>query len=276
MAESMPQIKSLTTLQEIKNVQVVEEQVWNSPPIPEHQKYTAIQNGGILLGAYQEDILIGFLYSFPGYQEGTIYLCSHMLGILPPFRKSGLGQKMKEKQRELALQKGYSLITWTFDPLESVNSFLNIHKLRGITGSYLENHYGKLNDSLNQGMPTDRFLVEWWINSEHVNKDSTEFPLNDFKILIETEIDEFGFPYIVTNENHNQKLEHHVQYLIPIPENFQQLKRDRPELAMEWRLKTRVEFQRLLSKGYVAIDLERDPEKAVSYYIFSMKNRLSI
>ncbi|MBM7663029.1 putative GNAT superfamily acetyltransferase [Bacillus mesophilus] len=270
----MLHIKTLTTLQEVKSVQAVEEQVWNSPSIPEHQIYTAIQNGGILLGAYLDNNLIGFLYSFPGYKEGSIYLCSHMLGILPGYRKSGIGHQLKEKQRELALQKGYSLITWTFDPLESVNAYLNIHKLKGITGSYLENHYGNLNDSLNQGMPTDRFLVEWWINSKHVNDENTNsLSINEYKALIAIEQDKLGFPYIV--DTYNQELSQN-HYLVPVPENFQQIKKDRPELAMEWRLETRTQFQKLLSKGYVAADIRRESKNGVSYYVFSLKNSLSI
>lgn len=268
----MYQIRPLTSLKDIENVQAVEVQIWGNPPIPEHQIYTAIYNGGILLGAFNEERLIGFQYSFPGYKEGTVYLCSHMLGVLPDYRKTGLGKMLKEYQRKLAIEMGYELIVWTFDPLESINAYLNIHKLKGVTGSYLENHYGNLNDSLNKGLPTDRFLVEWWINSGHVRdkRDNCQDLTNS---LLQTNIDEWDSPIITVSKSVKPV---HDAYTVPIPEDFQLLKKRNPNLAMEWRLKTRVIFQQLLSKDYVAVDLIRKPEQAVSYYVFKRKNHVNL
>src|SRR5699024_12323394 len=100
-------------------MQRVEAQVWKMDPIPIHQTFTALQNGGIILGAFDNKKLIGFLNSFPGFIRGNTHLCSHMLGILPEYRTVGLGEKMKLKQAKLAREAGYSLISWTFDQLES-------------------------------------------------------------------------------------------------------------------------------------------------------------
>ncbi|WP_246939376.1 GNAT family N-acetyltransferase [Bacillus pinisoli] len=269
----MYDIRSLTSLDEIKQVQSIEEQVWNTQPIPDHQIYTVIHNGGILLGAYDGDQLIGFLYSFPGYKNGMVYLCSHMLGILPSYRKGGLGERMKKYQLKLAKSMGYTLITWTFDPLESVNAYLNIHKLQGITESYLENHYGNLNDSLNQGLPTDRFIVEWWINSTHVNE-TRMITTKDCKSLLQTRVQEAGLP-VITSINNNKNLVEEC-YIVPIPDDFQGMKRKDPELAIEWRLRTRMIFQQLFSSGYVAVNLERKSELAISNYLFVKKENVEI
>jgi predicted GNAT superfamily acetyltransferase len=119
-------IKLLKTLEEVRDMEKLERDVWKMDPIPNHQTLTAAKNGGILLGAYAGDEIVGFNYGFPGFRSPNVYLCSHMTGVYPNYQKRGLGRLLKEKQHETALEYGYSLITWTFDPLESLNANLNL------------------------------------------------------------------------------------------------------------------------------------------------------
>lgn len=60
-------------------------------------------NGGLLLGAFIGDKIVGFSYSFPGYVNGKVYLCSHTLGIHPDYQTRGIGKTLKEKQSEWAI-----------------------------------------------------------------------------------------------------------------------------------------------------------------------------
>ena len=269
----MFQYKRLLDIEEMKLIQSIEQQVWNAMSTPIHQTYTAAKNGGLVLGAYHGDELIGFQYSFPGFKDGKSYLCSHMLGILPAYRKSGVGKELKLYQRKLAREMGYSLIVWTFDPLESVNAYLNLHKLKGIGASYLENYYGSMSDSLNEGMPTDRFLVEWWINSEHTSQAHDVHCDKLNKKNVETKLDENGFPYILADQvlNFDQEV-----ILIPIPENIQQMRKRLPELALEWRYKTRLWLQTLSQNGYVAVDVLRNVSEHTSSYIFRKRELLKL
>ena len=64
--------------------------------------------------------------------------------------------------------QGIDLITWTFDPLEARNAWLNFGKLGAVCNTYLRNVYGNLQDGLNAGLPSDRLQVDWWIGSEWV------------------------------------------------------------------------------------------------------------
>jgi predicted GNAT superfamily acetyltransferase len=91
-----------------------------------------------------------------------------MLGVLPAYRNSGIGRKLKLRQREDAMARGIALIEWTFDPLELKNAFLNIEKLGAIVRRYHENQYGHTGSPLHGGLPTDRCYAEWWINSPRV------------------------------------------------------------------------------------------------------------
>ncbi|WP_085522494.1 GNAT family N-acetyltransferase [Tuberibacillus sp. Marseille-P3662] len=267
-------IQRLTKLDDIQDIQTIEADVWNMNPIPIHQTYTVAQNGGIILGAYDQNRLVGFLYSFPGFKNGHPYLCSHMLGIHPDYQMTGLGERMKLRQKEEAINMGYELITWTFDPLESVNGYLNLHKLCSIGAVYLKNHYGEMNDKLNKGLPTDRFLIEWWLKSDYLKKQRSETS-SAASPLLETELNRDAQPFIYRDliETFDSSVE---AWLVPIPNQFQSIKKSHAELARDWRLKTRTAFQLLLANGFVAVDFVRQKQSKTSYYIFKKRQQLSL
>lgn len=253
-------IERLVSMKSLHQMQQVEEEVWQMSANPVHQTYTASKNGGVLLGAFDGAKMIGFLYSFAGFNGSHSYLCSHMLGILPDYRKIGLGKQMKRKQAEIARELGYTMITWTFDPLESRNAYLNLHKL-GATGVYYkQNYYGSMHDQLNQGLPTDRIQIEWYIN-ETASVLNPKVDAN--RILIDT--NEKGIPVSKWDSFTSDK----DAWFVAIPENFQSLKRTNIELAIKWRQLTSEGFQFLFDQGYKAKDLVRDQSRQVSYYYFS-------
>jgi predicted GNAT superfamily acetyltransferase len=111
--------------------------------------------GGLVLGAFDNDKLVGFLSAIPGIRNGTPYWHSHMLAVTATHRDSGIGTQLKSAQREHALQQGIRLIEWTFDPLVSRNAYLNIEKLGVIVRRYFPSFYG--GDS-------DRLIAEWWLD----------------------------------------------------------------------------------------------------------------
>jgi predicted GNAT superfamily acetyltransferase len=120
--------------------------------------------GGQVFGAYDGDQMVAFCLAIPGLKpDGTAYLHSHMLGVLPEYQNSGLGRRLKEHQRENALARGIRLIEWTFDPLEVKNAYFNIARLGAIVRRYTRNQYGITSSPLAGGLPTDRCVAEWWI-----------------------------------------------------------------------------------------------------------------
>ncbi|GKV57582.1 hypothetical protein NCCP2222_35290 [Sporosarcina sp. NCCP-2222] len=257
-------IRKLTTIEEVHLIKPLEEKVWQSATVPLHQLYTAIQNGGLLIGAFDEDRLIGFSYSFPGFRNGSVFLCSHMLGIDPDYRSQGIGRKLKEKQLIEAEQMGYELIVWTYDPLESRNAYLNLAKLHGICSTYLENWYGEMADGLNQGLPSDRFKVEWWIRSARVQTAWTPDGIQ-FERPCSISYTASGQPQIreVAGQLHSSA----DGYEIPVPSNIQELKKLEPSLAYNWRMQLRDIFQQLFSDGYAAVGVRRsDSEEGICYY----------
>jgi predicted GNAT superfamily acetyltransferase len=111
--------------------------------------------GGLVLGAFEQSTLIGFLSAIPGVRDGKPYWHSHMLAVAASHRDSGIGTQLKLAQKDHALQRGIHLIEWTFDPLVSRNAYLNIEKLGVIVRRYFPSFYG--DDS-------DRLIAEWWLH----------------------------------------------------------------------------------------------------------------
>ncbi|MBP1970775.1 putative GNAT superfamily acetyltransferase [Virgibacillus natechei] len=258
-------IRTLTTMEELHHMKEVETAVWQMSPLPVHQTFTAINNGGIILGAFDGKTMIGFLYSFAGFDGHVPYLCSHMLGILPAYRTAGLGVKMKLKQAELARNMGYQMITWTFDPLESRNAYLNLHKL-GATGSiYKENYYGSMTDELNQGLPTDRIHIKWDINKNHT---ASNIPFTKEKLLLDTSPK--GSP-LITDIFYSNPFKTAEDLYMAIPSNFQEIKQADFQLAKKWRMETRKVFQALFENGYQARDLIKGHTGKLNYYAFTHK-----
>lgn len=261
-------IRNLQTAKELEEVRRLEAMIWSmEDSVPVNQSAAAVKNGGFILGAFYKNELIGFQYSFPGYDRNKVYLVSHSLGIHPDYRKFGIGEKLKIAQKETALEMGYDRITWTYDPLETVNGNLNIHKLGAIAKEYIPNVYGEMADNLNAGIPTDRFLVEWHLNEQnkvnvkHVYVKEANIPY----ALYTNEIDNFPFP-----EKTDLSL-HDPHIFVPVPAQFQEIKRADLQLAKKWREKTGEVFSHYLSQGWVVSDLVKD-NRHIGQYLYLLEN----
>lgn len=111
--------------------------------------------GGLVLGAFDNGRLVGFLSAIPGIRNGTSYWHSHMLAVTSSQRDTGIGTQLKLAQKDAALRRGIRLIEWTFDPLVSRNAYLNIEKLGVIVRRYYAEFYGD---------GSDRLIAEWWLD----------------------------------------------------------------------------------------------------------------
>lgn len=260
--DGMAVIKELKTMDELAMVQDIEQQIWEQVPVPLHQTYTAVKNGGIMLGAFEGGDIVGFSYGFAGFKDGKTFLCSHMLGIRPAHRSRKIGEQLKWRQREIAIAKGYNLIRWTFDPLETRNAYLNLTKLNGICNTYIENCYGEMKDGINKGLPSDRFEVNWHLESPHVSVRPRQAPEDAVPL---NAVGENGSGLPVYTEGEVGDLDAPA-YALAVPKEFQQLKADDPGLALDWRMKTREKFGSLFTAGYSAVHLQ--PYEFHAEYVF--------
>ena len=252
------EIRELHDPDEIKKLEEIQRLAWGGEEIvvPHHIMIAAREVGGILLGAYHRSRLIGYVFGFPGEFKGFRCIYSHQLAVIPEYQNHGIGSLLKLKQREYALNKGYRLIVWTYDPLRSKNAMLNINKLGTITDTYLINHYGALTDALNRGIDTDRFMVEWWIDSNWYYRRVRYKYIEDtgFKpcIYLRSEKRDGDIRPLIEDECNSEYVG------IEIPSDIDNAGADILSIKRIWRESTRAAFISYFEKGY----------KVFGYYLY--------
>jgi predicted GNAT superfamily acetyltransferase len=164
-------IRRCLTLEEFHACVELQREVWGEEPLevePRTMFVVAAHTGGQVIGAFADDLLIGFILAVAGVRDGRPYLHSHMAAIREAYRNQGIGRKLKLFQREEALQCGIAWIEWTFDPLEVRNAHFNLNRLGAVCRKYLPNLYGVTTSPLHRGLRTDRLLAEWYLEEPNV------------------------------------------------------------------------------------------------------------
>lgn len=185
VAEKNITVRQCTKVEEFQACVALQKEVWkfsDADLMPVRLFVVANKIGGQIIGSFDGDTLVGFALSIPGSREGHSYLHSQMLAVRESYRNYGLGRRMKLAQRDEALQRGFRLMEWTFDPLEIKNAYLNIEKLGAITRRYSINQYGNSSSPLQGGLPTDRLVAEWWFDSDRVKSLLQSGTRSSFKI----------------------------------------------------------------------------------------------
>src|ERR1051325_4352533 len=184
-------IRKCVGIDELNACVALQKEVWNFSDldlIPLRMFVVSQKIGGQTIGAFYGDDLVGFAFSIPGSRNGHAYLHSHMLAVRDSFRNHGLGRKLKLAQRDDAIQQGFDLLEWTFDPLEIKNAHLNLSRLGAIVRRYSVNHYGHSSSPLQGGLPTDRLVAEWWLRSKRVVNLLEEKQLPEFQTVTRIEV----------------------------------------------------------------------------------------
>jgi len=245
-------IRSCEGFDELEACVQLEIETWGYDPtdiIPRKSFLLGQKIGGQVIGAFDTDLpgappqggpesLVGFAFSLPGIKTGhgepQPYLHSHMLAVKGSHRNRGLGAQLKLKQRNEALSRGIRRMEWTFDPLEIKNAFLNIHKLGATVCAYRVDFYGISSSRLQGGLPTDRLLAEWHLDSPRVEA-------------------------ILENRPTAECI---VEQRIKVPASIYEWKASEGgrERALAVQLENREKFQKAFSQGLAVIGFERDAE----------------
>ena len=237
-------IQPIDDVADMRAVEDLQKEVWGIPDIevvPVTQLVAAKEAGGTLIGAYDADVLVGFVYGFPSFEYGQAAHHSHMLAVKTAYRNFDLGRRLKLAQREHVMAQGIAVMTWTFDPLQSLNAHFNFRKLGVVADRYLLDFYGAEAASFLHQTGTDRLWVSWWLTSDHVKKtisgDRTDLP---------------------------------ADISIEIPADINSVQQQDPRTALEWREKTRRAFTDAIKAGYVVVGFTR--ENDVGKYHLSCKS----
>ncbi len=268
-------IREIDSISEMKALERLQKDVWgwdDLDTMPLMNFIVTREVGGVLIGAFDGEKPVGFCFGFVGAHNGRIIFHSHMLAVLPQFREHGIGHKLKLAQREHALAKGFTCITWTFDPLQSPNAYLNFTKLGVIANDYRINFYGeKTSSALHRFIGTDRLWVNWFLESERVRKrlncgadvEASHEELEKHVSLVKMAPD--GSPRTCAMVDQDY-------LLIDVPADIGVLQQQNPELAVAWRNATRAAFTEALDAGYTVEEfyrIEREGQSAGCYLLSS-------
>jgi predicted GNAT superfamily acetyltransferase len=226
-------IRPCQGLDEMRACVSLQKDVWNfadAELVPLRMFVVAEKIGGQVIGAFDGPRMVGFAFAIPGCRAGHAYLHSHMLAVREGYRNGGLGRRLKLSQRDDAVARGFELMEWTFDPLEIKNAYLNIEKLGAIARRYNVNQYGITSSPLQGGLPTDRLVAEWWLESDRV-------------LAKRTSID--------------------IAQVIAVPANISEWKAalETRERARQAQAEIRRQFSQAFSQGLAVLGYERDVDK---------------
>jgi len=260
-------IRDLSGPGEMRRVETLEKEVWGLPDldvVPLTQLVAAKAAGGIVIGAFDNELLVGFAYGFVGLEQRRLTHHSHMLAVRQEYRGHDVGYRLKLAQRERAIEQGIETMTWTFDPLQSVNAYFNIAKLGVLSNRYFVNFYGDDAASFLHQSGTDRLWVTWPLTSRRVADrldGKTELrDLPDIQPLLKV-VDE-GSP---RRESSTGALSGELA-VIEIPAHIMELQDQSREQAADWRRATRWAFTEAFAAGYTVDGFNRR-DKVGSYIL---------
>ena len=232
--------------------------------VPLNMLTTVHTSGGVVLGAFDTAAsaapLVGFVFGFLGHTpDGRLKHCSHMAAVLPAYRDTRIGERLKLAQRTAVIAQGIDLMTWTFDPLISRNAHLNIRKLGAICRTYKQNVYGP-DPVPADDLPTDRFQVEWWLTSARVTARlaAADQPLSAEALLTDTIVlnpDPEGATAPIAGE----------RLALRIPANIDALRNTNFPCARAWRYQLRTLASAAFAAGYHVAEYARYGESG--YYL---------
>lgn len=166
------EIRPCRTIEEYRQCVALQEETWGhgyTEIVPVATLKVGQMLGGVCAGAWAPDgSLAGFVFGLTGMREGEIVHWSDTLAVRRGVRDSGLGTRLKAYQRGVMLERGITKMSWTFDPLQSRNAYLNFAKLGIVVREYVQDMYGVTDSPLHRGIGTDRFIALWRLNSERV------------------------------------------------------------------------------------------------------------
>ncbi len=235
-SETRLEIRALTEQADLRTAVQLQKTIWGFEDIdllPVRLFVVATKIGGQVFGAFDGSRMVAFLLAIPGVKPGgKAYVHSHMLGVLKDYRNHGLGRKLKLAQREDALERGFDLIEWTFDPLELKNAFFNVERLGAVVRRFVFNQYGTTTSALHGGLPTDRCIAEWHIDGERAR----------------------------TISGGGQYPRGPVEARIVIPADIAEIKQRDPDHARAIQAEAGTNFSRYFREGLAVIGVEITPE----------------
>jgi predicted GNAT superfamily acetyltransferase len=251
--------------------------IWAVPSL------AAIQRaGGLLLGAWESSgdprVLQGAIVDLVAEADGYPSRFTAFRGVAEAVRGRGIAHLLRVEERAVCRQDGVDLVHWWLDPLRSNEAHVAFNKLGAIATGYQANVYGVLHDRANSGLATDRFRVEWWLESPRVSAilDHARRPphsrlgFHQMEVLTQTRALPCGERALIgVNEEITERY-----VLAEIPANLDRLRSEDAAASHHWRLETRELFARLFDQGYIVVGFVHEGGR--SFHLLERSDRGSV
>jgi predicted GNAT superfamily acetyltransferase len=240
------ELRPLTSIADAEAILAVMTATWGPyQSLPREEILALAYSGNVPHGAFDGDELIGFVLGWAGVDEDGLHLHSHMLAALPDRRHRGVGYALKLAQRERCLERGITVVRWTFDPLVARNAYFNLHKLGAVGDRFHRDFYGPMEDAINRGDRSDRLVVRWDLKREPGAPEPVSDPAQvGLSASSDGSPERRSFAAGAT----------HVRTVIP--SEYAAMRGERPNLAKAWRDAVADVFEQLFEHGLVPTDFD--------------------
>jgi predicted GNAT superfamily acetyltransferase len=233
-------IEELTDIAAQHDVAALLQRIWQAPVVDASTLHAMSHVGNYVSGVY-DDKLVG---AAVGFFAADGHLHSHVAGVAPEYQGRGIGFALKRHQRDWALARGRTEISWTFDPLIARNAYFNMHKLGAAITEYLPDFYGPMHDAINAGdAASDRLFVLW-----HLDRPVAPAPTgSDATVLLDREGD-LPVPGVLKGD----------RATVATPPDVERMRSTDLQLAIRWRMAVREALASALDAGYQITGISRD------------------
>ncbi|MGB1286947.1 MAG: hypothetical protein ACPG7F_10470 [Aggregatilineales bacterium] len=248
--------------------------------VPGHMLVNTVQYGGHVLGAYDNDRMIGAAIAFlgtlipvddPRPAGDALAIMSKRAIVLPEYRGAGVGEALKRMQYEIAIRQGIQLIRWTFDPVLSRNAYFNISKLGTVIQHYEENYFGEA--AAHPTLEADRVVANWWVghshSEAHLQNNLAKPVLSQLQSQSGTLVIERLTPdNCVDSPESVPDVTGYETILVSLPFDFSAIEVENSEHARQWRDFLRDALKTCLAAGYIITGFVREGERV--FYMLTL------
>lgn len=259
-------IRDLSSLRDYADCVALQDETWGagfSERVPTAILRVSQMIGGVAAGAFDgTDRLLGFVFGLTGVRNHELVHWSDMLAVREELRSQGIGERLKQYQRDKVLAIGVRSMLWTFDPLQAGNAHFNINHLGALPVEYVPDMYGSNTGSTLHGpMPTDRFIVRWQLDSPLAR---TAPPHQD-TLPLANPLDGNGQPIAASTKDARR-------VRVQVPADMGAVRAAGHDVAMRWRLNVRGVMTDLLSRGYRVTAFSRVNSGDMPYYVLTARH----
>jgi len=254
-------LRRLEKPEEFRQVDAVYRAVYGeeaTDSVPPPLQRAVQDNGGLVLGGFADIHLAGYTVAFLGWDGTTLYQYVHATAVRPEYQNHHLGFQLHAELRQQVLQLGLSEVRLAFDPLQSRNAWLFVHRLGGRPDQYLHHYYGQMPDVVNRGVESDRIRLVWSLSSPRVEerlggnfptREEDEARWKSATPLVRTEPGESGVRLPVEVQEPDRPVAH-----LEIPFDLALVREHESAALGRWRHATRDAFRAAADLGYSVDD----------------------